>query len=340
MQILLSPPLHKWDTYVRSKQGLPNFALSAWKKTIDCSLPVRSVLLAVADDSGEIRGGLLAYHLPAPGRVLYSVPYGLLADNVEASITLATAIRDYCSANHIVRTQLSSGTVKLPIPGLHWVRTTVVLDIDADEKIAWDSMSGKTRNMVRKARKHDVSVSVGPDQIDHFYDAYSSRLIEKGVNLLPRPFFHALSEALDNDLVFYGAQQNGAAIAGVVFFYSNDVTAYVYNGCLPEFMSLGVNNLLFWHAGRDASERGSGFIDLGESRPGSGVYNYKRKGLRGEPRELHYYDVLCDSTKERAPITSNFAERILSALSRLQPILPPQILKLLAVRRAKYGKLI
>ena len=117
-------------------------------------------------------------------------------------------------------------------------------------------------------------------------------------------------------------------------------------GCLELFWGhfgaysgrvLGVNDFLLWEAGKFYSEKGVLSINLGESNPGSGAYNFKAKQLKAEPREITHY------TKENKlstkPLLLKVREKAIVSLCA-QHYLPSFLAKRLLMKRGSYGRFI
>ena len=183
-----------WNSYVERRSDVPPRALYEWGELLRQAYPVETPLFAVHRDDGSVAGVLLAYHMRRRGRVLYSPPFGLLVDDEEAGRALLEAARDYCRDRGLARAIITSGLRSITSRFQTWTKTTVLLSLGGSADDLWAGMRGKTRNMIRKAKRSGLTLGRGFAYLDGFYSAYLARLSEKGIDLQPRSYFARLVE--------------------------------------------------------------------------------------------------------------------------------------------------
>ena len=329
-----------WNDYVERRSDGPARALYEWRDLLEQLYPVDAPLFVARRGDGGIAGVLFTYHLRERGHTLYSPPLGLLADDQAAGTALLDAARDCCRDRGLARSIITSGRQSIPASCRRWTKTTVLLPLDGSADEMWKGMRDKTRNMVRKAERNGLKLGRGFDYIDGFYDAYLERLGEKEINLHSRGFFTRLAEVMGDHAELFVAFKEGKVLGGMIFLYSRRTASYLYNACHASALSLGTNNFLMWEAMKDGLERGVRAIELGESTVGGGVYNFKTKGFRGTPVEVHYYDVMGAPGEELAPVAVSPAERLLAASRRLFPVLPAGVRRQILLSSSKFGRLL
>ncbi len=138
---------------------------------------------------------------------------------------------------------------------------TYLLEIEPDPDKMWGKLKSKCRNMVRKAEKNNVTVTIAQDSswIDEYYemakDVYdkSSRLPPISKHFLQKVWavFHP-----QRRVRVLLAQYNGKVIAGAVFLIYNQ-TVYYWDGVsYRRYNQYAPNNLLQWELIKWASENG------------------------------------------------------------------------------------
>ena len=171
---------------------------------------------------------------------------------------------------------------------------TFETDISDGEDEAWDSVSSRFRRGVRKARKEDLVVERGFDEaaLAEYYRMYLDNMRHYGTPPYSRGFFRDVAEQLgrhDAFEMYLAYDPEGRAINGITTFTFGDRTIYWTGVSDYEHRDLNGGSLLLWEAITDSCERGVSTFDLGRTREGTGVYDYK-KGI-GDPVDLvdiHY----------------------------------------------------
>jgi LmbE family N-acetylglucosaminyl deacetylase len=281
-----------WDAYLGSKPRIAPFAAFGWGGVLRECYGAEPVLFAAREAGGHVRGVLFGYERGTPDRSFYSPPFGLVADDDAATRALLGAAHDYATGQGLARAIVSSGDQGADTPYRSWTKTTVVKRLADNEKAAWEALRGKTRHRIRHSAQYGIEVRQGFEHLPGFYAAYRSRMTDKCVPYHSLAFLEKAASLLRDRSVLYVAIRDGRVLGGVMFFLGRDVAVSQYNAVFSEAMPLGVNSVLTWEAMRDLIRRGITHLDLGESRPGSGVYQFKTIQFGGEPRDIFYYDVM------------------------------------------------
>ncbi|HLF58992.1 MAG TPA: GNAT family N-acetyltransferase, partial [Alphaproteobacteria bacterium] len=171
----------------------------------------------------------------------------------------------------------------------------------SDETAALEGLRKKTRYTIRRAARFGIGVRQGFEHLPGFYAAYEARMSEKCLPFHGFPFFERMAAVLGNRAVLFVAAQGKKILGGMIFLLGADVAAYQFNATFSDALSLGVNHLLMWEAIRDFIRRGITHLDLGESRPGGGVHEFKTIQIGGKPRDVFYYDAMRRAGEPAAP---------------------------------------
>jgi CelD/BcsL family acetyltransferase involved in cellulose biosynthesis len=132
------------------------------------------------------------------------------------------------------------------------------------------SFESQVRHNIKKAERSAITVRRGSersDLVERYFGLHVDTRRRLGVPPQPRRFFAALwgevfAGGLGHVLL---VEHEGVAIAGAVFLEWNGRLVYKYGASDSGHWELRPNNLLFWHAIRDACERGLRCLDFGRT---------------------------------------------------------------------------
>ena len=167
-----------------------------------------------------------------------------------------------------------------------------------------ENMSGKNRNVIRKAIKNDVKIYNGryPEIYRIFRDIYNATMDKDNA----KDYYYfgdAFYDSLLNDLpfnaqVFY-AEKDGRVIAASIILTANGRMNYHLSGSVREFSTFAPTNLLLYEAARWGCANGYKTLYLGGG-VGSGedsLFKFKRAFYKGELNRFHIGRLIFDKQK-------------------------------------------
>jgi hypothetical protein len=309
-----------WRSYLERLESPTAFLEPAWLDVLGQAYPCEPALFIVQDDDERIHGGALVYHHIQRHRMLYSTPFGVTGDNSGATKALLKALSDHARRHGIAACDLTAGSAPIDAKAArHWTRTSFMLELEADSQAFWSALPSKARNTIRKAQKQTLKIELGPENLSAWYRVYADQCLAKRLTIHNQRYFELLFEQFGGDAVLITASQDGQVIAGMVFLIATPYAHYLFNASRPEALPMGVNSLLMQEFADMARERGVGRIDLGESREGSGVYEFKKKQIGGDEFAMHHLDVFA----QPQPVRPSLNERLHYGARYVWPLLPP-----------------
>ena len=160
------------------------------------------------------------------------------------------------------------------------------------------SLSGKTRNMVRKAFKSGIKyyTSNNISDFEFLYNTHVDNIRSLSGIAKPENFFHKIPEYFGNDnYKIYIAEKDGIKIAGLLLFYFNKSIEYYTPVIVNEYRNLQPLSLLIFEAMKDAINRGFKIWNWGGTwLSQDGVYHFK-KMWGTEDLKYFYYVKIFDS---------------------------------------------
>jgi lipid II:glycine glycyltransferase (peptidoglycan interpeptide bridge formation enzyme) len=148
-------------------------------------------------------------------------------------------------------------------------RKTVYVNLSKTEAETWNnSYSSTNRNMIRKALKNNVAVSVcsDPDDYNEFYEIYAKTMQD----LLASPYLHFNKEyfsdfrtllAGNHQLIL--AKHNNEIVGGMILMFFKDYAHYHLSCRKREYGKFALNNLLLDFSIKSVRVKGCKFFHLG-----------------------------------------------------------------------------
>lgn len=294
----------RWDDFVRTAPGGTVFHHSGWLAALERESRRRVLRLACEAPDGTLSGVLplmMARGLPlglggaAAGPRLSSLPRTPVAGPVgtsQASLAalVAEALAQAAAAGLRLQLKPAAGALS-PLPGLQgspW-RRCYVKPLPADPELLRFGNSrnhGRVAWAVRKAEREGLRVRDAASEADlrQWYRLYLDTNRWRGLPARPYRLFRSAWERLRPGgflrLLLACREQSGRdrILAGSMLLRLGDTTFYAFNGRVREALPLRPNDLLQWHAMRDAAAAGYRWYDFGEVSEGNeGLAQFKAK---------------------------------------------------------------
>jgi hypothetical protein len=168
----------------------------------------------------------------------------------------------------------------------------VHMDLSSPDMI-WNNMTGKNRNVIRKAIKNDVHISNGrlPEIYEEFhriYDGTMARDHAEKYYYFGDAFYKSLLNDLPQNAQVFWAEKDGETIAAAIMLTANGYMNYHLSGSLREYSSLAPGNLLLYKAALWGCENGCRTLYLGGGvgSEEDSLFKFKRAFYKGS---LNYF---------------------------------------------------
>lgn len=295
----------RWDSFVLTARGATVFHHSGWLAALEQEYGQRPLKLACEEPDGTLSGILplmvtrgmpLGIGGASAGRRLSSLPRTPVAGALGTSDAVLGALVEAAAARARpagLRLQLKQAARTLDdlVPGLQgtpWRLSYVKPLPDDPDRLRF----GKSRNhariawAVRKAQREGLRVRDAVTEADlrDWYRLYLDVNRWRGIPARPYRLFQAAWEHLRPGgflrLLLVHREQSGrdVLLAGSLLLMLGETTFYAFNGRLKEALHLRPNDLLQWHAMRDAAAAGYRWYDFGEVADGNeGLAGFKAK---------------------------------------------------------------
>lgn len=219
-------------------------------------------------------------------------PYGYGGPLSDTSISDAsqkqfeTELYQYCHDNHIVSQfvrfhplllnhQLLSHVIET-----RYLRDTIYMDTTTPDLIL-NNMDSKNRNMVRKAKKNNVTI-IKKDitEFQDFIPMYDETMKKNHADeyyTFPITYFNSLKQLKNNACIFYALYEN-KPISGSIMFFNEKYMHYHLSGSHNEYRKYSPGNLLLYEAACWASKKGIKKFHLGGGMlPDDTLFGFKKQ---------------------------------------------------------------
>lgn len=291
-----------WNRFVEANGGPP---YTSWEWGELCEYYGHDPVRLCAKFEGKFYGCLPVVHLQSRlfGDVLISMPYSEHGSTVISSESRRDEARRLL-LNRARELADERGVKYLCLRGARHPGTenylrfnqalTFEVDVGQDTDHLWTSTETRFRTAVRNAEDQDVlveRVTFAGDVAD-FYDLYAETLRRHGIPPHSRGFFRRMWDLLkDHDrleIFFARSPGDSTPIATALLLSFGDRVHYKHAASNAVGRQSNAGPLVLWEALKWASEGGYSTFDLGRTRKGTGVYEFKRS-ING--RELYLDDL-------------------------------------------------
>jgi len=217
----------------------------------------------------------------------YGGPLGDKIISTESQRIFAYEIKQYCIENGVVsqfvrfHPLLNNQNMLSNVIESRYLRDTIYMDVDMDEKQIFANLDSKNRNMVRKAQKNDVIIEQREiEEIDDFIDMYNETMIKNQAAkyyIFEKEYFDSLNEMKDNVCLFYAMRRN-VPISGAIIYYNSEFAHYHLSGSKTEFRKYSPSNLLLYQVACWAHKKGIKKFHLGGGMaPDDSLFGFKKQ---------------------------------------------------------------
>lgn len=167
------------------------------------------------------------------------------------------------------------------------------IDLTDGHDAVWDGLKTKVRTNIRRAIKGGeltFRISSDPADVETFHAMHVDlRKSKYGLLAQPLSFFMNLHDAFGDDMAVIVAEQDGEAIAAMVYFAWNGIWYYKFSASYPR--KHRPNGALIMEACRHGAERGLELLDMGRSdmdQPGLVDFKQQFASIERELTTLHW----------------------------------------------------
>lgn len=171
---------------------------------------------------------------------------------------------------------------------------TVVMELNNPEEIWWN-LTGKNRNVIRKAIKNEVKIYNGrfPRIYGKFREIYNRKMEEDHADIyyfFKPEFYRILLEELPlNAQIFFAQIPDGTVIAAAVILAANGRMNYHLSASVKEYSALAPTNLLLYQVALWGYTNGYKTLYLGGGVGAAqdNLFKFKKAFSRGETKSFY-----------------------------------------------------
>jgi CelD/BcsL family acetyltransferase involved in cellulose biosynthesis len=274
--LLVMPSNELWGAFVESSPHANIFHHPTWIHLLADCYGYRPFVLAVCDDTGQIRAGLpiMEVNSPLTGRHWVALPFtdhcAPLSADAESLHELFASLADLQMKRAAPQLELRSAIppdIQASTDAIHLLH---LLSLSSDAQAVLRTFKRTlVQNRIRKAERDGVKVCWAKSRCDleTFYVLHWQTRQRVGRPVQPKRYFELLWQRLiEPGLGFILlAYKDGVPIAGGVFLAYKTTIMYKYGASDSAYWGLSPNHLLFWTAIRWGCEHGYTLFDWGRT---------------------------------------------------------------------------
>lgn len=285
-----------WDAFVQSQPGWTHFHRYGWKRVIERVFGHDTEYVCARRPGGALAGVLPLVRVRSFvfGDYLVSMPflnYGGPLGEDDAVSELSRWARNEARKRGAELLELRSRQpLETDLEPSHR-KIAVLLDLpDGDPEILWDDLKSKVRSQVRRPRKEGIEVRFGHDQIDPFFEVFSTHMRNLGTPTQPRDLFQTIAEEFGDDAWVGCAYHGEKPVACGYGLQWGDEFEMTWASDLFEYRKMAPNMLLYWRFMERCIEEGLSVFNFGRCTPGSGTHRFKQQwGTRDQKLWWYQY---------------------------------------------------
>lgn len=190
---------------------------------------------------------------------------------------------------------------------------TVYMDTST-EKVIWENISSKNRNMIRKAQKSGLKVywCRDPRIVQTFMEIYNETMKRDEAEqyyYFQSPFYESILEDLKENAMWFYTMINGEIAAISIFLFCNGKMHYHLSASQSQYRKLAPTNLLLYEAAMWAWQNGYKKLHMGGGLGAKqdSLYKFKKAFNRQDDSEFYIgkcifdhssYKKLCELREE------------------------------------------
>jgi len=306
---------NRWDVYVEQADDATFFHKAGWQRVLQRAFGHRPHYI-YAEQNGEIVGvlplaevksWLFGHFLVSTPFCVYGGPVGESRAVIDRLIEYACQLADQLQVDHLELRNQQRLRDDWPCKELYF---TFRRAITGDEEENLKAIPRKQRAVVRKAIKLELDANFD-EEIDPFFDAYSTSVRNLGTPVFAKKYFKILKQVFQDQCDVLSIRKDGQMVSSVMSFYFRDQVLPYYGGGSTLARSLKGNDYMYWQLMCSASERGCRVFDYGRSKAGTGPFSFKKNwGFEPQPLHYEYYLVKAKKMPELNPANPKYAMMI------------------------------
>ena len=247
----------------------------------------------------EVQGYLPLLHVRSLlfGNHLVSLPYintaGVVAESDNVSLGLIDRAHQLADELRVRHLQLRHETA-IDHPALAQTISSKVhmrLPLPATNDALWTALSPKVRNQIRKAQKHNFTITWGRQELlAPFYRVFSHNMRDLGTPVYARRLFERLLTHFADEAELCVLRHAGQPIACALMLHGAGRSEVLSASTLRQFNSLCPNMQMYWELLVRSITRHQPLFDFGRSTIDSNTYRFKRQwGAEPHPATWQFY---------------------------------------------------
>lgn len=286
IELLKKEEEKKWDAFVNKQKDATFYHQIGYKKVIEETFGHKPYYL-IAKEKNRWLGVLPLFSIRSKllPSCLVSLPFtgygGALGQNKDILLIGAKKILKKENLDYLMLREKKEKVENPP------KRATLILKLEKDEEKIWQKLDKKTRNLIRKAKKFNLTSRVGHQELDNFYRVWSANRRDLGTPALPKKFFQNLLAEFPKAINFLVICHQQKPLAGMLLVAFGDTVEGLYAGSPKKYRRFAPNMLLYYQAILWARKNNFSCFDFSPSETNASHFQFKKQ-FNGEMVKVDY----------------------------------------------------
>lgn len=178
---------------------------------------------------------------------------------------------------------------------IEYNRDTIAMSLES-EKIIWDAIHSKCKNMIRKAEKNNIQIiikeKIDYKEIKEFYNLYKNTMMKNNAAdyyLFSEKFFINTFELLRGNVKLANAVYENKIIASAIILEYGEYMHYHFSGSDSDYKKLAATNLLLYKVALYGCKKGLKYFHLGGGYLGNDDSLFKFKESFNKNEKYKFY---------------------------------------------------
>jgi hypothetical protein len=163
-----------------------------------------------------------------------------------------------------------------------------IFDLGGDTAEAWNRVSSKSRNQIRKGQRSGLTVATGENIATELGSVLHKGIKGLGSPSPPLSFMRRMKKYLGPQVEFVLLRHEGRPIGGAILIFHKDHVSNPWTVTFPRYNEICANSFLYWEIVKLGCERSCRYFDFGRS-PNDSPNSRFKLGFGAVQQPLYYY---------------------------------------------------
>lgn len=285
-----------WNEYVRHHASASIYHYWEFKEIVEHSFGHATYYIAAFDQSNRIVGVLPLIQIKSKlfGNYLASIPFfnygGVIANDACVERKLLEYMLDNARRLEVEHVELRYTRILDEEFEVKTNKVSMILELPEAIDTLWENIGTKIRAQIKKARRFELSMSVGSiELLDDFYTVFSTNMRDLGTPVYSKQFFENILLNVKHGRCQVGVvYSHGKPVSCCFLIGYNDTLEIPWASTLVRANAMNANMFMYWNILEHAIQWEYSFFDFGRSSSDASTFRFKKQ-WGAKPYQQYWY---------------------------------------------------